>query len=71
MVFGVVMNQGNESMAPIFEDRIQGEGCNFTMYSSLCWGYNHSTNEIFWDSEDDHMSQNSWHLALFLFLVSA
>lgn len=21
--------------------------------------------------EDDHMSQNSWHLAIFLFLVSA
>lgn len=71
MVFGVIMNQGNESMAPIFEDRIQGEGCNFTTYSPLCWGYNHSTNEIFWESGDDHMSQNSWHLALFLFLVSA
>ena len=56
MVFGMMMNQGNESVAPIF---VKGEGCNFTTYSPLCWGYNHRTNEIFWDSGDDHMSQNS------------
>lgn len=72
-VFDIVTDSANKDTVPMFEDRVREKGARAQQRARRAGAIIMAQMKYFGTMEkgDDHMSQDSWHLALFPFLVSA